>query len=59
MREDVEKYPFSRTRTYEFLKYGKLKANKLGKQTLIDCESADVLLKELPQYKSQTSGDQK
>jgi len=56
IKEFVERYPFSRTHTYELLRKGKLKASKLGKKTLLNTESADELLASLPEYKAQTGG---
>ncbi len=53
-------YPsFSRTGTYECLKRKELSAKKFGGKTLIDTESADVLLEKLPEYKAQSQGERK
>jgi excisionase family DNA binding protein len=56
IKDFVERYPFSRTHTYELLQKGKLRAAKLGKKTLVNTESADELLAGLPEYKAQTGG---
>lgn len=51
--EFTKEYPVSRTRLYELFNQKKIKAKKLGGQTLVDCESADNYFATLPAYKGQ------
>lgn len=43
-----EHYPLSRTRAYQLLAQGKLRAKRLGGRTIWDFESADALFDALP-----------
>ena len=45
-----QRYPWGKTRAYELLKDGKLRAKRLGGRTIWDFESADALIASLPDY---------
>ncbi|MCB2114275.1 MAG: hypothetical protein R3C42_07345 [Parvularculaceae bacterium] len=47
-----KKYGWSRTRTYELLKSGKIKGKKIGRRTIVDDASAREYWKNLPDYKA-------
>jgi excisionase family DNA binding protein len=48
----ARKYRISRSRQYELLSDGLIKAKKLGSRTLIDLESVDAYLSSLPDYEA-------
>lgn len=50
VNEALVRYGIGRTKLYELLGDGSLKAKKLGAKTLIDVASADVFFKSLPDY---------
>ncbi len=45
-----QRYPLGRTRAYQLLNEGKLKAKRLGGRTVWDFASADQLFTSLPDY---------
>ncbi len=46
---------FMRSRLFEYLREGKLKAYKAGKQTLVDRRSLDALIASLPAWQPRVS----
>jgi hypothetical protein len=51
LKELCQQYPFARTRAYELLHEGKLRAKKFGDRTVWDFSSADELFASLPNFK--------
>ena len=47
-RQFLARYPIARTRAYELLAQGKLRAKRLGRRTIWNFESADELFNGLP-----------
>jgi excisionase family DNA binding protein len=47
--EFCERYGLCRTKTYEELKSGRLRARKLGKRTLISIDDAEIWFQQLPE----------
>jgi hypothetical protein len=47
-RQLTDRYPLARTRAYELLAQGKLRAKRLGRRTIWNFESADELFNGLP-----------
>ncbi|KPF76994.1 hypothetical protein IP68_03895 [Blastomonas sp. AAP25] len=45
-----QQYPLGRTRAYELLKIGKLRAKRLGGRTIWDFDSVDALFASLPDH---------
>lgn len=45
-----QRYPLGKTRAYQLLSEGKLKAKRLGGRTIWDFASADELFELLPDY---------
>lgn len=52
VREALHRYGIGRTKLYELLGSGALKASKLGAKTLIDVECADSFFSALPDFVS-------
>lgn len=48
----LHRYGIGRTKLYELLGAGALKASKLGAKTLIDVESADSFFSSLPDFRA-------
>lgn len=52
VKEALHRYGIGRTKLYELLGAGALKASKLGAKTLIDVESADSFFSSLPDFRA-------
>jgi excisionase family DNA binding protein len=48
LAEFCDRYGLSRTKTYEEIKYGRLRALKCGKRTLVTEDDAEAWLRSLP-----------
>lgn len=51
VKEALHRYGIGRTKLYELLGSGALKASKLGAKTLIDVEAADSFFDTLPNFR--------
>jgi hypothetical protein len=54
VKEALHRYGIGRTKLYELLGSGALKASKLGAKTLIDVECADSFFGGLPSFRGRS-----
>ncbi|HMF24094.1 MAG TPA: helix-turn-helix domain-containing protein [Pseudolabrys sp.] len=58
IEEFCQRYPIGRTKAYEEIRLGRLRARKIGRRTIITADDAESWLQRLPSMKRANGNDE-